>query len=219
MQLHVVINNHINLKTMKKIILIIDFRKYSNVALLEKARLIRRNLSPVPTGVLTGPQVPFLDDLDTIMEEFRLAIDENIPSTSGTRAHVLVLREALIEMLKKIKSYLDVYYGDDAVAMSSSGFDIAKEREPAKEHEITGFKVQPLSIGVVRLLVDAIPNAKIYFFEYRQENDTNWQTVEQSSSRCTLTHLESGKRYFFRVGYALQKRSHFVSHELTSIVL
>lgn len=204
---------------MKKITLIIDFRMYNNVQLLEKSRLIRRNLTPRPVAALAGPEVPFLDDLDNAMEAFRIAIDENIPSSEGSRTNVKMLREELIAILKKIKSYLDIYYIDDPVAMASSGFDIAKDPEPAKEREITGFKLQAISVGTIKLTLDAVPNAKMYFFEYRLENETNWYTVTQSSSRCVLNNLESGKRYYFRVSYAITTRSHFVSQELTSFVL
>jgi hypothetical protein len=181
--------------------LLLGFTRYGNDALDNKAREIVQGMTGNPHF---PTPVPALADVQTALTIYQDALSQ--ASKGGTEKTAIKnqRRRELETLLKRLGSYVeDTAQGND-VMLISSGFDLAKLREPvgilqkpAKVKVISG----PVP-GSVKILAESVAGAESYLFEYTLVPPTEatvWNKEVSTSRTFTITNLLRGKEYIFRV--------------------
>ena len=147
--------------------------------------------------------VPSLADVTTAITDLETSITG---ATSGDHAAVQLKeqkRKTLDDLLHQLALYVETESAGDPAVMLGAGFKISKDPSPVGPlPKPTGFKVQSVGKGEMKLSVDKLDGADHYLFEYRQTTATAWEQKISTKSRLLLTGLESGKEYLFRVSHS-----------------
>jgi hypothetical protein len=203
---------------MKKVDINTSFSKYNDPELVLKAMLIFNSM----TGNLNfATPEPTLAEVKAAADALDAAIVE--AKEAATKTKILARenkREVLTGLLKRLSLYVKLTALDDAEVLASSGFSLGKTPEPvgvlAKPQNFT---VEAVQVGTVKLSIKAINGANSYQYENRKKGTEAWDVLVDTKSKVTLTGLESGTLYEFRVtgiGTAAQR---VYSDVLSSFVL
>jgi hypothetical protein len=116
-----------------------------------------------------------------------------------------VAEKALADLLRELAGFVQAQSGGDASKILSAGFDVRKKGQPVDalatpenlRAMLTSF------LGTVDLRWDGVENANNYLVSINSvdpELEDKWEQVTfTSKARHTVTGLESGKFYWFRV--------------------
>lgn len=175
--------------------------KYTDAELSIKAQHVVANMS----GNVAFPNpTPGLDTLTAAASDFEEAEQA---SRNGSRELVAIKnqRRAVLEaMLREEANYVNLVAKGNLALIISSGFEHSKRAEPigalpAPEN----LQVKPgLSKGSLQVSCNPVRGATAYCFDYCLLPGTSWERVDSTKHRVTITGLNSGQQYAFRV-YAL----------------
>ncbi|MBD0279877.1 MAG: hypothetical protein ICV81_18215 [Flavisolibacter sp.] len=153
---------------------------------------------PTPTPALTTIQAK--------LNEFSDAQSQAIIGSPADKALRDQKRAELTELLHALGRYV-LYMtpnGDRAIALRS-GFQIGKEQQPApplqspKNMQVADGPNR----GELNAAVNSVAGAKTYLFNYAQEpisDTTVWHVQPETKRKTVLRNLQSGKRYWVKVG-------------------
>lgn len=114
-------------------------------------------------------------------------------------------REVLINLLHELSLYVMYIAKGDKLILTSSGFDVSKEREPAPPiTKPTGLEVSTdkLNAGQALVKFNRVPRSRSYLYEYTldpQLSESSWASLSETRSKKVISGLESNKRYYFRI--------------------
>jgi len=171
-----------------------------------KLLALLRNVVAKMTGNpnFTTPAVP-LGDMKQLADDLEAAIED---ATNGSRQSKLV-RNALAQqahtLLRTQADYVRSICAGDAVMLGSSGFELAKQREPIgipgtskrMEARMTGLKGD-LELRWAR--VHGAHGYQVWMTDKDPAIEANWQAIGYTTRvRHTVSALESYKAYWFCV--------------------
>lgn len=149
--------------------------------------------------------LPGLNTIETALIDFRISATEAayrdsraVRLRNDKRAHL----EYLISELAK---YVDTIAGRDANKVLASGFALPKDAQsyagplPKASH----LRAEPQEVGSrrIKLKIDRWKGARIYRFEWRKKDETEWSVHFSTKSTCILEGLEMFQEYEFRATY------------------
>lgn len=173
----------------------------SDSALIQKANFIHEQISSRPT-VFTTP-VPSMTVLKTAIDDFTDALNA---ATGGSRVqitHKNMLRGTLVDTLHKLGYYVLFTASGDAYIAEQSGFKIAKPGSPSIVVQPSGMVVKNTTqSGELLVSVKRQAAAKSYMFQYTTDatlKEDSWITITCTVSKCLITGLVPGTKYYLRV--------------------
>jgi len=187
--------------TISKVIIGFSTNRFSDPELIAKAVLIKNQLTGnVHFETPDPPLVALTLSITTFTDGCNAAAD------GGKEATVLknVARKELENILRQLGEYVQhASFGNEARILSS-GFDVAKKREPVGPlPQATGLVVdQGINSGEVILECDVIPKAAYYEFEYTALPaipSSVWERVSSTKHQVNIQGLTKGVEYIFRV--------------------
>lgn len=217
-----------NIRTMGQV-LILPSKAVANARFLEKATHILNSLNGLPTASLAinktfaegdKIEIPFWDDLQDHVNDYATAIENSLSRSKVAVEYLKQSRTNLHQLLKVIKSYIETYYGNNLVALASTGFDLSKIPTPKGIPPAPDkLLITATAAGEVVLTTSAYRKGKAYQFEYCLEDGTTWQTVVSMRNKVTLRGLSSRQAYKFRVAYVGSTEQRNYSNIVSSSVL
>ena len=197
--------------------IITSFSRYNDAELEQKAELILNSMEG--NSFFETPFVK-LSELDTAIKAFDLAI---IKAKDGGKVEMLERnnrRKELTALLDKLALYVQLMGEGNDVALVSSGFSLSKTPNPIGVlPKPQGFTVTAKNPGTITLKLKAVHGAKSYQYEYRKKGDSGWIIVADTKHMLTLTTLESGVGYEFRVTGIGANTQRVYSDILSSFIL
>ena len=188
----------------RKIKLVGSFGRLGIIQLIDKAKHIATCLEGQPTKTAkekaeaTIVQVPFYDDLTTAINDLEVC-NERCKTNKTAYVERDIIQKQLIDVLNKIKSYLETYHGDDAALLATTGYDLRKEPTPYGDLPApTNMLLTSDQTGCISVNVKAVKGAKTYVYEYGLANDEATQVVVNSKSTLKITGLPSASIYRIR---------------------
>lgn len=178
-----------------------SFSRYNDSNLEVKANTIIAAMTSNPN--FPSP-VPPLAEVTTAAAEYSTAL---LAAKQGGRTEVAIKKQKrteLIKLLTKLASYVTLTANGDRAIMVSSGFDLAKTREPLPPL----VKPQVLKVvdgvnpGELKVIIGRVAGARSYMYEYTQDPLTpgsSWTGQNGTLSKVLFKNLESGKKYWCRV--------------------
>ena len=183
---------------MKKYKLLLNFIYFSNIKLLDKAKHILASLEPRPE-LAAAIQIPYYDDLQNATIAFEEAMEK---AKNGDRVEIAKrnnTRNTLIDVLLQIKSFLEMNFASDYVALVSSGYDLRKESTPIGELPAPiSMQLTSDQEGCILVNVKAVKGAKMYVYEYGLANEEATQLIVNSKSTFKITGLLTASIYRVR---------------------
>ena len=179
---------------------ITNYRGLNEMALIGRAREVYSNMNnnknfPAPN--------PSMDDFLKLINDCETAITASKTGDKSAVAKKKGLLQILVITLRDLASYVNSIAPGNLEILAGCGFDISKVREPSKlaVPEIASI-VCSETAGVMIIKVKKDKAAGSYMYQAALSataNDGEWKTVGCISSRCEITGLEQGKKYWFRV--------------------
>lgn len=198
--------------------LVATYARLGVVNLLDKANHIAASLQPQPSKV-AAVEIPFYDDLLTAIADLQ-DCNERYKTNNTLSLEREQLRKNVIDILNKIKAFLEAYYSNDGATLATTGYDLAKIPQPIPEPGVPiDFAIKATHVGTVDLKVKSMKGAKSYEFCYRANNTDQWISFTQSSAKCTLRGLTSGEKYDFKVAYVGKTPNKIYSTVLSTFIL
>ncbi len=179
------------------------FDRLSPAKLLLKARIIVGEVG-VNTTYFPAPD-PSLAEITAAIEEFERAVQAAENRDRVAISYRNEQRDVLVNLLRKLGNYVNLQADGNRTIALSSGFDVAKDPSPLPS--IILVETPQLSPGVnagqIEARNKAVAGAKAY--QYFIHTDVfvpvnQWQLYPSTRSRYSFTGLESGKRYYVKVG-------------------
>jgi hypothetical protein len=147
---------------------------------------------------------PTMAALATTIADFRLALSK---AEKGSELDVAVKndrRNDLIDLLHSLGNYVLFTVDGDRTKAVSSGFRIAKDKSPMppitkpENLQVT----EGINAGELKIKFKRVFGARSYMIQFAEENTSGapvWQSQTCTTSKLTLTQLESGKKYQVRI--------------------
>lgn len=180
---------------------LISFRSYRDAELAQKAQSIVTSLTgntyfPAPSPTLTSVQ--------TAIDAYAQALANAI---NGTKEQTILknqTRDELEAVLARLATYVDETANDNVAIMTSSGFDLSKERTTY------GILEQPLNIrlnpgimsGCLEVTFSKVSGAKSYLVLHTEmpvTTDSVWIPTAATKTKVLLSGLTSGKQYAVKI--------------------
>ena len=200
---------------------LIGFSNYKDTDLDQKAQHILQCM----TGNVNFPSpLPTLADLQTVITAYSNALGKAVDGTRQDTALKNQARAALEDLLRNLGMYVQMNSHNDPAIMLSSGFDISKTPAPVgvlPKPDGFGITVNE-SKGSMDVYLNAINGAKSYQYEFTETpvTPTNiWHVQTDTSTYITITNLQSGKEYAFRVCGIGSDPARVYSDVIASVVL
>jgi len=179
----------------------LNFARFTDSGLLTKARQILQDMTGNP--YFTNP-IPTLADLQLAIDAYSVAL---VNATDLGRLYVAeknATRQSLEMLLAQLGMYVMYLANGSDVVLTSSGFDLVKQREVAAITNPGSVTLgNGISTGQLTTLVQAQAGAKGYSHEYTLypvTPESVWTSNPSSRCKTTFTGLEAGKKYAVRVG-------------------
>ena len=176
------------------------FTSFSYELFESTSRRILAGLYPNPN--FPDPPVTQVDMVASIENYSELRIAAMLGTSNDRRARDAA-RVGLNSLLRKLADYVTLVGDGDAVILGTSGFEIAKTRQPKPPTDAPK-NVQVSNAGHEMILVtcDPVKNCKIYLFQYcldPQAPAANWISITNSVGKMLITGLTPTTTYWFRV--------------------
>lgn len=178
-----------------------NFRKYSDGAFESKVHTI---LSSMTDNANFPTPVPALATVTAAAAAYSAAL---ITASTGIRAGIAIKndrRDDLTGLLRSLCTYVNLTANGDRSMLLSSGFDITKETEPTVITKPENLQVaNGVSSGELLVSVNAVKGAYAYMHEYTTDQTmppNSWVTIASTTAKISITNLQSGIKYFCRVG-------------------
>lgn len=180
---------------------VINFLRYADGMLESKTHSIISSM----TGNANFPTpVPSMAEVEAAADNFSSAL---VKAQTGNRVDVAdknAKRETLIDVLRRLGTYVNLIANGDRTVLLSSGFDISKEPQPVVISKPENLKVENgISSGELLVTVKAVKGAYAYLHEYTTDATmapNSWVTTNSTTSKLLLNNLQAGTVYYCRVG-------------------
>ena len=180
----------------------LDYASYADGALL----LLSQDSLAALTGNSFFPALedPTLAQFQTGINAYGTAYaaagDRSMNNVAAKKTQKAALVELLIQMSNQLMQKAD---GNED-ALISTLLPLTKIRSSRPPIGIvTIAKIENgLNSGELDITIDALPGARIYVYQYAQDpitENTQWQNLNSTLVKETITGLEAGKRYWIRV--------------------
>ena len=155
------------------------------------------------TGNLLFPAPsPTMDVFGTAVGTYVLALAKAGSRDMNAVAAKNARRAALIALCVQLGYWVSGTANGDVEALVSTSLPLRKKRQSIVLNPPTNLRiVNGINPGELDLRVDGIKGAATFGFEYTQDPPTEvsvWVKTICSTSRCTITGLEPGKKFWFR---------------------
>ncbi|MGE0088540.1 MAG: hypothetical protein AB7S50_03590 [Bacteroidales bacterium] len=183
---------------MRRLKIIFDFIRFSIADKVAFCRTVVTNMTDNPS--FPSPDVSLL----TVIEAVNKLEASMIAAMDGGKVAKVLMHEAeadVIEIFRKLASYVErVANGDEAI-MLSSGFNLSKERVSIKRLELN--VTQNDFPGTVSLKRRAVEGAMSYLWQYCQNDspvtEDGWIFAGASAqTKFQITNLSTTGKYWFR---------------------
>ena len=166
----------------------------------------RRILSSLfPNVHFANPPITQVDLAASIENFSELRITAMQGTTNDRRARDAA-RVELNSLLKTLADYVTLIGAGDAVILGTSGFEVAKTRQPKPPIDPPqNVKVSNAGHEMIEVSCDPVKNAKMYLFQYcldPQAPAANWVSLTSTVTKVLITGLTPGATYWFRVAAA-----------------
>ena len=197
------------------------FARYKDADLEQKAQHILVSL----TGNANFPNpTPALADFQTAITNYAAALEKAQDGTKQDTALKNQARDVLENLIAQLALYVQLNSKDDVPIMLSSGFDVSKPPAPV------GILDKPQNLivapsaakGSVDVSVNAVAHASGYQYEFTDAPLTAtsvWAVITDTSTFHTISNLQSGKEYAFRVTAIGSDPTRVYSDVINSFVL
>ncbi|MBL0740994.1 fibronectin type III domain-containing protein [Chryseolinea lacunae] len=166
---------------------------------------------------------PTLQVISAALKAFQDAAAEAAKGNRSVTALRDALRTDLIHKLNDLSLYVQLNCKNDLSILLSSGYKARKTSEPSTPIQMPqGLKVQATDVkGSVKVFVNKVENVVTYIFEYRPRAapDAAWTSLFGTTRALTISGLQSGAEYMFRVGAVGTGPTVKYSTEVASFVL
>lgn len=186
---------------MKKVLT--NFSIYSDGAFESKVHTILQNMNANPN--FPNP-VPALAVITTQSADYSAAL---VKANSGDRAEIAAkneLRQGLEESLTTLGRYINFTANGDVTKLLTSGYEVSKDPEPTIITKPENIVVENgLAPGTLNISVKRIKGARVYLHEYTTDETLkpeSWVQTISTTAKFTFSNLQSGTRYYCRVGAA-----------------
>lgn len=176
------------------------FDYISDIKLLLRSREIYTQMFDNPNFPTPSPN---LSDVHTAITAYGDALDK---AASGNKYDIddkNVKKAVVVDMLHNLGYYVLFTSKGNAVVAATSGFHIAKTGAPIVLQKPENQKVgDGPNNGSLISSVNAVKGAKSYLHQYTTDQtlaESTWVTMACTLSKCVLTGLSSGTRYYCRV--------------------
>ena len=172
----------------------------SSAILLQKGRNVGEMLLGNVDYPTLQPQLPALETLCDTLE----AANNEVLFNSGklTQEAKRLAEVALRKALKDLSGFVQGISGGDKALILSAGFDVAKQRTPLPAPEAPAdLIVRRTAVqGILKVKWSRVYGSKLSFLEMVEEGGEEWKRVVSTTrSSHTMTNLNTGKEYSFRV--------------------
>jgi hypothetical protein len=179
---------------------ITNYRGLNEMAITGRAREVYSSMTKNPNFPAPNPSMP---DFLTLINSCEDAVTASKTGDKTAVAKKNGLLEILVVTLRDLASYVNSIALGNMEILAGCGFDISKEREPSKltVPEITSIVCSDIA-GVMIIKVKKDKAAGSYLFQAALSataSEGEWKTVGCNASRCEMTGLVQGKKYWFRV--------------------
>lgn len=177
------------------------FNRRSDESLLVRAGEI--HLAMVAASGSFPTPTPTLAALQTAISDFSIALSKAKSGSELDRAIKNDKRQELIDLLHSLGNYVLFTANGDRTVAVSSGFNIAKE--PAPQPPITKPEnlqvTEGINTGDLFIKFQRVIGARSYMVQYAEDTTGTpvWQSLTTTTSKCTITQLQSGKKYQVRI--------------------
>ncbi|MBL0745522.1 fibronectin type III domain-containing protein [Chryseolinea lacunae] len=196
------------------------FTRLRDEALDARAQAIVAAMTGNPNFAAPTPTLQVINDAHKAFQDAAAEAAKGNRSVTALRD---TLRDDLIGKLNDLSLYVQLNCKNDLSILLSSGFNARKTPEPTPPiQKPEGLKVKTADVkGTVKLLINKVENAAAYIFEYhpRATGETPWTTLYSTTRTITITGLQSGVEFTFRVGAVGADRTVKYSNEINSFVL
>lgn len=179
-----------------------DFERLSDDNLLAKAGEVHLGIS-TNVDIFPAP-TPGMPAFATTIGDFTLLVSKAKKGSDVEKSEKNDKRAELISMLYALGRYVVFEADDDKTKAQKSGFSIAKEPSPmppiAKPENLQ--VTEGGNAGELFIKFKRVIGARSYMIQYAIETSTGepvWLSQTCTTSKFTLTQLESGKKYIIRV--------------------
>jgi hypothetical protein len=186
---------------MKKLKINTGFSKFTDAELDVKADEI---ITKMTGNVNFTNPIPALADVNLAKTAYSSSLVKAANGNTNDTATKNQKRSLLEGVLGRLGLYVQLTANENEDALFSSGFDLQKAKEfvgvLAKPENLRATPGK--NIGGIKLVVNSIPGADSYLFEYTETPVTEksvWQIIPSSKASLNIDGLISGKQYAFRV--------------------
>ena len=203
---------------MKKVL--ITFSKLRDSDFFTKSRVVYQGMNgneyfPSPDPVMAV----FLAKID----EFEAAITVAKTGDRNAIATKNALRFMLNDFMRNLAMYVNAISRGDVVKLVSSGFTLAKDRQPVHIGvPIIRDLVQWLHPGSIQMRVEHQAGVKVLLYQVAPDpitETTEWVILGDSRLRFVFSNLEQGKKYWFRVAAVGSNGQMVYSEEVAQYVM
>lgn len=180
---------------------LIDFSRYSDAVLESKAHSIINAMTG--NANFTTP-VPDLATLTAAANAYSAAL---LKAATGNRVDIAEKNERKKELagdFRTLANYVNTVAAGDVAKLISSGIELSKQGSPVTITKPENLQVvNGINTGELDVSVNTVKGAYAYIFQYTTDENMapgKWVNNPSTSSKVTLTNLQSGVRYFCRVG-------------------
>ena len=179
----------------------VSFSTYTDSGLYQKAEHILQSMTGNPN--FASP-TPALTAVQTAITKYSVALGKVVDGTKQDTALKNQARQELESLLHDLGLYVQLNGQNDEAILASSGFDSSKTPAPVGIlPKPTGFTADANQAkGCIDLWLDPINGARSYLYEYTETPVTAtsvWHIQSDTATSITISNLESGKEYAFRV--------------------
>ena len=147
--------------------------------------------------------VPSVEDYSTTVGAFIVQLAKAGSRDVNAIAAKNARRRELIEATITLGTSVSLTANGDLEMLLSTAFPLRRKSQPVVLAKPTNFRcVNGINPGELDLKVDTMDGVVSFNFTYTVYPPTEtavWTTVSSSKSSCTITGLEPGKKYWFRV--------------------
>lgn len=188
----------LKLKAMRK--LKMNFARLTVPVKIQKAKAIVQKM----TGNANfATPVPSLSGITAAIAKLEGSYEAAIDGGKSKTAAMHIDKDALVNLIKQLASYVQDISGGDETKILSSGFELFGERTPALLPEAPGdVRITAEGDGKITLQWNPVKFAKAYLVQMSDTPDAedSWTIIDGSTrSRFMASHLQSLSIKWFRV--------------------
>lgn len=195
--------------------------KFSDEGLATKAQVIHDEMNgnthyPAPN--------PTLDELQTAINDFKLAIVKSKNGSKEDTAEKNDKRQIVVDLLHRLSYYVQATSLDDETIILSSGFDINKLPgtvgilpKPDNFKVVIGG-----NRGSIELSCDSVDHANFYEYMYTKAPvavTSSWTTRSATKRKLLIEGLTSGQQYVFKMAAGGSDPNRIWTDEIASFIL